>query len=69
MAPWWRQRRPSRRELIDRKHRLDGEIRSLAAEVRRRRGRGEDVSGLETRLVGLRRRHYQTRLEIDRTGR
>jgi hypothetical protein len=69
MVRWWKRRRPSRQELIDRKHQLDGEIRSLAAEVRRRRSRGEDVTGLEARLGGLRRRHYETRLEIDRTGR
>ncbi|MEM9564110.1 MAG: hypothetical protein AAGA93_15930 [Actinomycetota bacterium] len=62
----WRRRRPSRGELIDRKHALEHEIRSLAADVRRRRSRNEPVADAEARLAGLRSRQYQIRLAIDR---
>lgn len=65
---WWNKRRPpSRAELIERKHQLEGRINVLAAEVKRRRKSGEPVGDLEARLDHLRSRHYQTRLEIDRT--
>ena len=65
----WRKRaRPSRQQLIERKHQLEGEIRLLAAEVRRRRQRGAPVTDLEAKLSGLRHRHHQTRLEIDRAA-
>ncbi|MDJ0955079.1 MAG: hypothetical protein QNJ81_15475 [Acidimicrobiia bacterium] len=68
MRSSWRRRRPSRQELIDRKHALAGEIRSLTAEVERRRSRGEAVADLEQRLASLRHQHHETRLRIDRTA-
>lgn len=68
MRIWWRHSAPSRQQLIDRKHQLEGEIAALAAEVRRRRRRGVAVEDLETRLVTKRDRHHQTRLQIDRTA-
>lgn len=58
----------TRSDLIDRKHQLEGEIRSLAGEIRRRRSRGAAVDDLEARLAALRHKHHQTRLQIDRTG-
>lgn len=57
-----------RSELIDRKHRLEGEIRSLSREVERRRSAGRDVADMEARLASLQYQHHQTRLAIDRTG-
>lgn len=63
----WRRRRPSRAELIERKHRLEGEINALTAEVRRQQRAGEATAELEASLARLRDRHYRTRLEIDRT--
>jgi hypothetical protein len=65
---WFRRRssNPSRRQLIDRKHRLEGEIRMLAAEVRRLQGRGVDVGSQEAQLARLRSEHLETRLAIDR---
>ncbi len=68
MRSWWRRRKPSRQELIDRKHHLAGEIRALTAEVERRRKRGETVVDLERRLQTLRYQHHETRLRIDRTA-
>ncbi len=65
LAPW-RRRRPSRAELIDRKHALEHEIRSLAADVERRRARNQPTGDADARLARLRSRHYQTRLAIDR---
>ncbi len=56
----------SRERLIERKHALEGEITTLAAEVRRLRRRGEPVDRLEVRLTRLRNDHFQTRLAIDR---
>lgn len=67
MRIWRRSAQPSREELIDRKHRLEGEIRMLAAEVKRRRRRGASVPELEQRLAAMRHQHHQTRLQIDRT--
>jgi hypothetical protein len=67
MRIWRRRAQPGREELIDRKHRLEGEIRVLAAEVKRRRRRGGSVTELERRLAAMRQRHHQTRLRIDRT--
>jgi hypothetical protein len=65
---WWKKRgRLTKAELVERKHQLEGEINVVAAELKRRRGRGEPTGDLETRLDGLWSRHYQTRLEIDRT--
>ena len=61
----WRRRRPGRAELIDRKHRLAGEITMLSAEVRRLQARGQPSAVAERRLEQARSRHYQTRLEID----
>jgi len=69
MRKLWRRARPKRQELIDRKHQLAGEIRSLTAEVNRRRARREPIGHLEQRLAKLRHDHHQTRLRIDRTGR
>jgi len=65
----WRRRRtaPTRAQLIAQKHELEGEIGALASELRRRRSRGADIGEVEARLERLRGRHYQTRLEIDRT--
>ncbi len=66
---WLRRRSPSptRRELIDRKHGLEGEIANLSAEVRRLHQRGADAASQENRLTRLRTEHYQTRLAIDRS--
>ena len=68
---WRKQRRksPSRQELIERKHQLEGEIQALAAEVKRRRRRGAPVDELERRLATLRHQHHETRLRIDQTPR
>lgn len=63
-----RRKRPSRAELIERKHRLEGEINVLRAELRSRMQRGDDTAAIERRLTQAQRRHYETRLEIDRTG-
>ena len=57
-TPYWttmRRKRPSRTELVERKHRLEGEINTLRAELRRRMRLGEDTAAAENRL------------EIDRT--
>ncbi len=67
LRQWLRRQPPGRAELVERKHRLEGEINTLVAEARRRRGRGEDPGDVERRLAQARQRHYQTRLEIDRT--
>ncbi|MDH3428081.1 MAG: hypothetical protein OEM23_06555 [Gemmatimonadota bacterium] len=53
---------------MERKHRLEGEINLLRAELRRRRRRGQDTSDVEHRLAQTQARHHQTRLEIDRTA-
>ncbi|MDX2343185.1 MAG: hypothetical protein QNL12_05325 [Acidimicrobiia bacterium] len=67
MMRWPRRRRPTRSELIDRKHQLEGEIRALAADVKRSRNRGAPVDELEARLATMRHQHHQIRLRIDRT--
>ena len=59
----------SRIDLIERKHALEGEIRVLAAEVRRMRSRGIDVGSHESQLDRLRSEHHETRLAIDRAPR
>jgi hypothetical protein len=59
---------PTRQELIDRKHELEGEIRSIAGEVQRQRSRGRDVAELEAQMARLRDQHHQTRMQIDRTA-
>jgi hypothetical protein len=66
---WRKRQQPTRQDLIDRKHRLEGEIRALASEVSKLRARGADVDGIEARLARMRHEHHQTRLRIDRTGR
>lgn len=63
-----RRRRTSRAELVERKHRLEGEINVLRSELRRLRSRGQDTADTERRLAQAQRRHYETRLEIDRTA-
>jgi hypothetical protein len=55
--------------LVERKRQLEGQINVLASEVKRRQSRGEPAGDLQTRLDRLWSRHYQTRLEIDRTDR
>lgn len=59
---------PTRAELIQRKHSLEGQINGLAAELKRLTARGKPTQSIEASLDRLRSRHYQTRLEIDRTG-
>ena len=61
-------RKPTKAELVEKKHRLEGEINVLSAEVRRRRSRGESTAETERRLERARTLHYQTRLEIDRAS-
>ena len=56
----------TRAELIERKHRLAGEIRSLEAERRQLAARHQPTAGVESRLDQLRNQHYRTRQEIDR---
>ena len=68
MIRWKKRTGPTRAELIERKHQLEGQIRVLAAELKRRRARGLSTGSLEARLDRLRTRHYETRLQIDRTG-
>ena len=63
----FRRKKPTRDELIERKHQLDGEIRMLAAEVKRLKARGADATAQEARLSVLRSNHHKTRLQIDRT--
>lgn len=63
-----RRKRPGRTELVQRKHRLEGEINVLRSELRRRTGRGLDTADVERRLEQAQERHFQTRLEIDRTS-
>jgi hypothetical protein len=63
-----RRKRPSRSELVERKHRLEGEINVLRSEMRRRRGRGQSTGDVERRLARAQQQHVQTRLEIDRTA-
>lgn len=63
-----RRRKPTRTELIERKHRLEGEINTLQAELRRQSMRGDDTALTESRLARARQRHYETRLEIDRAS-
>ncbi|MGI9606533.1 MAG: hypothetical protein ACR2P0_10385 [Acidimicrobiales bacterium] len=64
---WRRQQRPGRVELIQRKHRIAGEITMLSAEVRRLQESGRPAGAAEQRLARLRSDHYRTRLEIDRS--
>lgn len=64
-----RRKRPSRAQLVQRKHTFEGEINALRAELRRERMRGHDTTEVERRLARAQQHHYQTRLEIDRTAR
>jgi hypothetical protein len=65
---WKRRRRaPTRAELIERKHDVEGQIAGLMADIGRRHHRGLDASDLEARLSRLRNEHYRTRLQIDQT--
>jgi hypothetical protein len=66
MLRWARRNRPTRAALIERKHELDGQIRVLAAEIRRREARNQPTAQAENRIAHLRNLHYRTRLEIDR---
>ena len=66
MLRWKKKGQPSRSELIDRKHRIAGEIRSARNEIQRRARQGEPVGELEHKLTQLESQHYETRLEIDR---
>lgn len=61
-----RRKPKTRAELIERKHRLAGEIRSLEAERRQLAARNQPTGGVESRLDQLRNDHYRTRQEIDR---
>jgi hypothetical protein len=61
-----RRKRLTRAELIERKHRLEGEINTLQSDLRRQERCGQDTALTESRLARARRLHYQTRLEIDR---
>jgi hypothetical protein len=63
-----RRKRQSRASLIERKHRLEGEINVLRSELRRRQRRSHDTADVERRLAQAQQRHFQTRLEIDRTA-
>mgnify|MGYP001811715292 FL=1 len=58
---------PTRAELVQQKYLLEGQINVVAAELKRLSRRGESTQSVEARLERLRSRHYQTRLEIDRT--
>ncbi len=62
-----RRRTPTRAQLVERKHRLEGEINVLRAELRRLTRRGADTAEIERRLGQAQQLHHQTRLEIDRT--
>lgn len=65
---WHKKRRgPSRAELVERKHQLEGTINVLAVQLKERNARNEPTDALEERLERLRNQHYQTRLQIDRT--
>lgn len=63
-----RRKNPTRAELIERKHELEGQIRTLAAELRRLEARNETTARVESELGRLRNRHYQTRQQIDRAA-
>ena len=57
---------PTRAELIERKHQLEGQVNVLAAELRRKSARGQPTGSLEARFDHFRSLHYQARLQIDR---
>lgn len=67
MMRLFRRKQPTRAELIERKHHLNGEIRMLRAEIRQLRARNEGTSDVETRLNRLQSLQYRTRHEIDRS--
>ena len=58
---------PTRAELIDQKHRLQGEIEQLNRQIRAGIQQGRDVGSLQASVERLRHEHHQTRLRIDRT--
>ncbi len=64
---------PTRQELIDHKHRLEGEIRQLNRRINAGAvgqpggGGGESLGAMQSRLERLRAEHLETRLRIDRT--
>lgn len=58
---------PTRAELIDRKHRLQGEIDQLNRRIRAGNQRGENTASLQARVERLQHEHLETRLRIDRT--
>lgn len=62
-----RRKKPTRSELIERKHGLEGEIRALMAELGRLEARNASTAGVQRRLDRLRDQQYRTRHEIDRT--
>ena len=66
MRRWLRRTKPRRAELIERKHQLEGEIRSLEAELGRLEARSASTAGVQRRLDRLRDQQYRTRHEIDR---
>ena len=68
MRRWLRRKSPSRTELIERKHRLEGEIAALRNEIRRRETSGRSVGDAPARLQLLQDQHLRTRLEIDRSA-
>lgn len=59
--------RPTRAELIDRKHQLQAEIDQLNRRIQVEQARGKDVATLQAGLERLRAQHMETRLRIDRT--
>ena len=66
MRRWIRGEKPTRAELIDRKHRLSGEIRAVTAALRRLEAQNGSTARLQGRLEQLQNLQYQTRQEIDR---
>lgn len=63
-----RRRHPVKAELVERKHRLEGEINVLRGELRARRAQGRSTREIEAKLDRATSAHYRTRLEIDRAG-
>ena len=63
-----RRREPeSRAALIDRKHRIEGEIRQLNRRISSGLERHEKVGHFQKQVERLRAEHLETRLRIDRT--
>jgi len=53
--------------LIDRKHRIEGEIRQLNRRISSGLERHEKVGHFQKQVERLRAEHLETRLRIDRT--